>query len=75
MSLVSPELGCCQEELLENEEEVHSLTIPDQFGPLAASVSLSVGLDITECVGVIRVGAVGSGVPFPKMKDTKYVSQ
>ena len=43
---VSPELGDSDEELSAGEEEVRPLTIPDQIGPLAVMVSLSVGLDI-----------------------------
>lgn len=54
--MVSPELRDSDEELSDDEEEVRSLTIPGQFGPLAATVSLSVGLDIAADAGVMRVG-------------------
>ena len=61
---VSPELGDSDEELSDDEEEVRSRAIPDQFGPLAAMVSLTVGLDIAVGVGVMQAGEVGSGVRF-----------
>jgi len=64
-----PELEGSGEELSEGEEEVCSLTIPDQFGPVAATVSLSIGLDIAAGVGVMQVGEVGSGVRFEERKD------
>jgi len=73
VSQVSPEPESCEEELSEYEEEVGSLTIPDQFGPLGATVSLSVGLDITASVGVMRDGAIGRELRLQKGKDTKYV--
>ena len=41
----------------------------------AATVSLSIAIDIAAGVGVMRVGAVGSGVGFQKWKATKYVCQ
>jgi len=72
---VSPELGDFDEELSEGEEEVRSLTIPDQFGPLAAAVSLSVDLDIAAGVGVMPVSTGGSGVKSGWGKETEYVCQ